>query len=847
MIFCKVKSKQTTNLMLLYSSNTLNKSKSFIILVIFLMLSVIGKVYGQFGILKGSVTDLKGNPLSYASIYHPVSAKGAVTNFDGNFQINMPVGEQVIEFSFLGYQRKKVGINIGSDTTVVLVKLKREAYLLREVVVGLDEDPAYEMIRQAIKKRKKNLIRTGTFEASVYSKGIYKLEQISDSIFGKSLFDSTETKEDALGIIYLSEAESKFSLQYPDKLKEEIISSRVSGESKGFSFNFISFVNINLYHDLVQIPFDRSGRSFVSPIAGNALMYYRYKLVGSFLDGDFLVHKIELKPKRKIDRVFHGYIYLVEGLWCIHGSEVIITEDAEIDFIDSIRINQEFVPMNDSILALQTQNFNFDFSFNLFGIEAAFNGHYLTIFNEYEWNPDFPESYFGNEIYKIDKASNKKDSAYWEANRPVPLSTEEEENYIEFDSLELVHSSEAYLDSLDRIANKPEWHNILLNGYKHRDRFKERDITIGTPLQKIAFNTVQGFNVKLPLKVKQDFEEKRYYSQRLDMAYGFSNNSFDLNSESEYFYNRDHFAKIRVLFGRIHAQFNQSNPAQPFVNSLYSLLGEQNLMKLYRKTYLSVNHQSELFNGMYFSANLEFADREPLDNNSAYRFRENPNREYTPNAAWTDIPLASFNRHQALIITLASTYTIGQKYASIPYKTRLGSKYPRIGISYSKAISGVLGSDADFDYIKLHSSYAKSMGLLGRSRVELVYGTFLSKKRLDFTDYFHFSGNRTIVFNSPNNTFHLLDYYSRSTNKEFVELHYQHHFNGFIINKIPWVRKSKLMMVAGSHYLFQELDNQYLELNIGVKNIFKITRLDFIFAFDRHKKLRPGLTFSFSM
>ncbi|MEA3445849.1 MAG: DUF5686 family protein, partial [Bacteroidota bacterium] len=712
--------------------------------------------------------------------------------------------------------------------TQLNISLKKENYLLAEVVVGLDEDPAYEMIRQAIKARDKNLVRTGTFDASVYSKGIYKLLHVSDSLLGKALFDSSNTKEEALGIIYLSEAESNFSIKYPDKIKEEIVSSKVSGDSKGFSFNFSSFININLYGNMVNIPFDMSGRGFVSPISNNAMMYYRYRLVGSFLDGDFLVHKIELRPKRKIDRVFHGYLYLVEGLWCIHSAGLIITEDAEIDFIDSIRITQEFNVVNDSMWALQTQNFDFDFSFSLFGLEADFNGHYLTIFNEYNWQPNFSDDFFNAEIFKIDESSNKKDSVYWEENRPVPLSLEEEENYIEFDSIEQKVTSKEYLDSIDRKYNKFKIWDFIQSGYTYRDRYNERKLKAGSPFKGISFNTVQGFQIKVPFSFRQEFENKEYFKQELDFGYGFSDNFFGFNSRSEYFYERNSFAKLKLDFGITHSQFNGSEPISSTINGLYSLFAKQNYMKLYRKKYLKIGHGSEFFNGFNFAGDIEFSDRQPLNNESSYSISKISDREYTPNTPWFDAANgAEFIKHQALIVTIGANYTFRQKFASLPYKTRLGSKYPPIGITYTKAIPGILGSDANFDLISVYTSYSKSFGLLGRSSIKLTYGRFLNKEKIYFSDFAHFNGNKTIIHQERKNSFHLLDYYTYSTNHEYLEAHYQHHFNGFIINKIPWVRKSKFRIVAGAHYLYQKTDKQYLELNIGIKNILKFGRIDF--------------------
>ena len=64
----------------------------------------------------------------------------------------------------------------------------------------------------------------------------------------------------------------------------------------------------------------------VSPISSNAFGYYRFKLEGTFYDKNGkLINKIKVIPKRKNDRVFKGYIYIVEDDWALYGVDVSVT------------------------------------------------------------------------------------------------------------------------------------------------------------------------------------------------------------------------------------------------------------------------------------------------------------------------------------------------------------------------------------------------------------------------------------------------------------------------------------------------------------------------------------------
>ncbi|MEI7803276.1 MAG: DUF5686 family protein, partial [Bacteroidota bacterium] len=71
------------------------------------------------------------------------------------------------------------------------------------------------------------------------------------------------------------------------------------------------------------------------------------------------------------------------------------------------------------------------------------------------------------------------------------------------------------------------------------------------------------------------------------------------------------------------------------------------------------------------------------------------------------------------------------------------------------------------------------------------------------------------------------------------EGHYEHHFNGFILNKFPLLRKFKWYEVASAHYLITP-DIRYAELDLGIEHIFKIIRVDWVNSYSNELKLKSG-------
>lgn len=793
----------------------------------------------QAGRVQGLISDSQGEALPFAGVYVKGTTIGTASNPEGYYELELPNGQHELIFQFIGYKQHHEIVIIGNEPLILNVVLEAEQISLHEVVISADaEDPAYRIIRNAISMRKYYLKQVDNYKCEAYTKGIFRITEAPEKILGESLSDDGDS---LLGIVYLSESESIISFEQPDKFKEEMKSVKVSGNDQGFGFNFITFFMVNFYNNNILIPVDESERGFISPIGANAMFYYKYRLEGTFEEGGYLVNKILVIPKRKIDPVFSGYIYIVEDSWRIHSLDLAVSKDANIDFVDSVKIIKNMVPINDSMWMPLTQKLQFYFSVNFFGKRFAGNGIFHSQFTEYQFDNDFERRYFGNEIVKANEDANEKDSLYWEQNRPIPLTAEERRNYHEEDSIQQLQSSKEYLDSLDRINNKIKW-NAVLSGYSYYRRHDSTTYSIGSPLTTLNFNTVQGVNLYISTGFSKQFSNRNSLRIQQQVSYGFSNVRWGYSLYSRFMYNRRKFASITLTGGLSPVQYNRANPISPLVNTAYTLLDGNNYMKIYEKSWIGISHLSELANGIVFQAGVQYAGRAPLVNTTDYTWVKGSKNRFTSNDPQNpDNPGPAFSWNKAFTINLAFRLRIKQKYVSIPEKRIMGSKYPDFFINYEKGIHGFLGSDVDYDLLKLGFEGSQKVGLLGNLLYKATYGVFFNNSKMEFMDYKHFNGNRTIFGRFRLNSFQMLDYYNYSTNKSYVEACAEHHFNGFIFNKIPWVRKAKWKAVGGFRYFTTEFKNSYFEVSAGIENIFKIFRIDFVAGYEAGSNVRTGI------
>ena len=79
----------------------------------------------------GTVKDTNGEPIIGANVMVVGSATGVITDIDGNFTLNVPVGSK-LKFSFIGYKEQVVPVKKGISLNIVL---EEDAQMLGEVEV----------------------------------------------------------------------------------------------------------------------------------------------------------------------------------------------------------------------------------------------------------------------------------------------------------------------------------------------------------------------------------------------------------------------------------------------------------------------------------------------------------------------------------------------------------------------------------------------------------------------------------------------------------------------------------------------------------------------------------------
>jgi len=791
--------------------------------------------FGQQYSISGKITDAEGKPVPFTSIYLKNTTRGTSANDLGLYEFRVSSGTYDVVYRFVGYKEKVEHLTVGNSNLQHDVVLEKEIYQLKEVSVnGSGEDPAYAIIRKAIGKRKQYLNELEAYSCDVYIKGVQKLLSAPKKILGRDVQKILQLDSNRKGIIYLSESESHFNFEAPDRVKEVMVSSKIAGRNNAFSFNRASDLQLSFYKDLIELT-GLSNRGFVSPIANNALFYYKYKLLGRDVINGQTVDKIQVIPRREFDPVFRGNIYIVDGQWRIYSVDLHLTKNSQINFVDTLNLSQQYIPVSPKIW--QPAFVQFSFKGKVLGFK--FDGYFIGIYSNYNVDPKFPKNFFNGEVMKITKEVNKKDSVYWNKNRPVPLTAEERYNYKFKDDTAGRKQTKHYLDSVELANNHFKILPFLITGYTKNDRFDHTSLSFPPAYQLVHYNTVEGFAVNLKATYTKSDEYRRAFSITPNIRYGLSNHLLSLNAVANYRYDPINQGTIFGKIGSDVLDLNNLGTQSLLINSLGTLLYNQNYLKLYRSEAVMLGTQREVSRGILLTGQLEYANHKQLYN-TAMLDKINKDNNLTSNnplnpAAETQL----FPEYQSLTFRGTALFTFDQQYTTRPdgrfYEP---SKYPQIRLNYRKSFS-VLGSDENYDYGSVNIFQNKiRLGLYGYSSFLVSAGKFFNRKEVFYPDYKHFLGNQSLTFNPTIGAFHFLDFYPYSTNRQYLEAHYEHNFSGFLLNKIPFMRQFKLEEIIGANYLTQPLKHDYTELYIGVQRF--IFRVDYGLAFDAGKKVHQG-------
>ncbi len=307
-------------------------------------------------VLRGRITDSSGTPMPSASVYIAELRQGTTSNNDGWYEISLPPGNYTVNYQFLGYIPVTRNLSITGEGITADITLAEQLFEIPPVRVSASgKDPAYFIMRKAIGMAPYHLNQVKMWKAEVYIRGGGSVDRIPEMLKRRMKIESDgdDLKE---GKYYFTESVNIITFTAPDKYLHRVISANSSEELTRGQASPMDFIEASFYQPvLVEMA--------ISPLAPNAFSHYNFTFQGSSSQGNCVIDKISVTPRRKSQQLFTGVIYIVEDLWAIHSLD--LTND---NMAGRIRVRQVYTPVEDGIWMPVSHEFNADIS--IMGVKA---------------------------------------------------------------------------------------------------------------------------------------------------------------------------------------------------------------------------------------------------------------------------------------------------------------------------------------------------------------------------------------------------------------------------------------------------------------------------------------------
>lgn len=819
---------------------------------------------GQNTIIKGVVTDsITGERLPYVSLIFKGTTIGTATDGDGNFSFSALTDVKNLEVSYLGYDTKEVKV-IPGKTNNLKIKLAPNGITLNEVVVkpkkekySKKENPAVKFVKQVIASRESNDPRNhdyfqyDQYEKMVFAMNDYHPKPKKNGKPGKFdfLIDFVDTLDVGTTILPVSEKEKVESVYYRKEPKSEkriVKGNKSSGVDEIFSRDGIQqflnevFREVDIFKNDIPLFLQR----FVSPLSTIGPNYYKYYLLDTLnVNGQKCVD-LGFVPFNSETFGFTGHLFVtLDSTFFVQKAILNVPKDINLNFVSGMTIEQTFERTPDStrIITKDDINVNFKLSEKSKGMYAR----RLNIYSNHSFDePDAERALVFKESAPVItlKDAYQQSEDFWTSNRPEE-AIKKNPNSVEklmakFRSVPIFYITEKVV-------------SVLVSGYipTNKDPLKSK-FEFGPMNTAISGNAIEGARFRVGGTTTTAFSRNLFFDGY--MAYGTKDEKLKYDALVEYSFNdRKEYRKEFPLNSiRLEYMYDINQLGQQYMYaSKDNMFLAWKRQKDTRATYLrqaELTYYHEHYNGLAYGAVIR--NRREYATEYAVFDRIGPDGAISP--------VKSYDMTE---LELKFRYAKDEKF----YQTR-NLRYPItfdaliFNFSHVMAKKDLLGSS--YDYHRTDIGIQKRFWFSAFGYVDLITKAGKVWNKVPYPLLILPNANLSYTIQPES--------YTNMNAMEFISDEYAswdltYYMNGNLLNRLPLVKKLKWREVFCFRGLWGHLTDKnnpmnggeglylfpnglytlgkapYMEASIGIENIFKFLRLDYVWRLNYRD--HPGI------
>lgn len=804
------------------------------------------------GIVKDSIT---GEPLPFVSVYFDGSTIGAMTDDNGTFTLQNNQGYTKLAAASLGYDTKFIDLKPGKKNDNLEVLLKPTAFEISEVVVKpkrekytRKDNPAVELIKKVIAHKNDNRIEAKPeYQTEVYEKLSLSLDNFNPNLdknkflkkfkFIKNYLDTSEFNGKPILTVSVRENLSDFYYRKSPKAEKTIVrAKRMQGIDKtlddggGITSNLEEiFKSINIFDNNIPILLNR----FVSPLSSTlATTYYHYYIMDTLDVGGDKCVDLAFVPANSESYGFTGRLYItLDGNYAVKKVLLNTPANINLNWVDKLRIEQEFKQMPDSTWVLDQENTFVNF-YVVKGTQQLY-AHQLRNYDNYNFNVQNADSVFGllGALHVLPEATAQPDT-FWTHNRPIPLKEKE-------DSLKDLLGQLRKVPAFNAIIKTAE---ILITGYIPTANDKKvTKFDFGPMNTTFSANHLEGFRMRVGGMTTANLNPYWFASGYL--AYGTNDRKIKYNLKLTHSFTKKEYHEGENPVNNLSfiQEYDVYTPGQDFLftskDNIFVAwkVGEPvTKMQYIRKSVLQ--YEKEWLNGLTWKSWIMNQNNEAAGTLQYIKRDESGNlyhiKDFTTSEIGTQLRFAPGER----------AYNGRSGKESV---FNLSKDAPVFKLSHQLGIKGVLGGDYNYNHTEISAEKRIWLSSFGHIDAQVKAGKVWDK--VPFPLLILPNTNQSVTIQPE--AFHMMNALEFVTD-QYVSFNATYYLKGWILNRIPGIKWLRLREVLSFNMIYGGLTDKnnptltpglfllpdgtqplgstpYMECSVGLENIFKILRIDY--------------------
>ena len=804
------------------------------------------------GIVKDSIT---GEPLPFVSVYFDGSTIGAMTDDNGTFTLQNNQGYTKLAAASLGYDTKFIDLKPGKKNDNLELLLKPTAFEISEVVVKpkrekytRKDNPAVELIKKVIAHKNDNRIEAKPeYQTEVYKKLSLSLDNFNPNLdknkflkkfkFIKNYLDTSEFNGKPILTVSVRENLSDFYYRKSPKAEKTIVrAKRMQGIDKtlddggGITSNLEEiFKSINIFDNNIPILLNR----FVSPLSSTlATTYYHYYIMDTLDVGGDKCVDLAFVPANSESYGFTGRLYItLDGNYAVKKVLLNTPANINLNWVDKLRIEQEFKQMPDSTWVLDQENTFVNF-YVVKGTQQLY-AHQLRNYDNYNFNVQNADSVFGllGALHVLPEATAQPDT-FWIHNRPIPLKEKE-------DALKDLLGQLRKVPAFNAIIKTAE---ILITGYIPTANDKKvTKFDFGPMNTTFSANHLEGFRMRVGGMTTANLNPYWFASGYL--AYGTNDRKIKYNLKLTHSFTKKEYHEGENPVNNLSfiQEYDVYTPGQDFLftskDNIFVAwkVGEPvTKMQYIRKSVLQ--YEKEWLNGLTWKSWIMNQNNEAAGTLQYIKRDESGNlyhiKDFTTSEIGTQLRFAPGER--------AYNWRSGKESVF-----NLSKDAPVFKLSHQLGIKGVLGGDYNYNHTEISAEKRIWLSSFGHIDAQVKAGKVWDK--VPFPLLILPNTNQSITIQPE--AFHMMNALEFVTD-QYVSFNATYYLKGWILNRIPGIKWLRLREVLSFNMIYGGLTDKnnptltpglfllpdgtqplgstpYMECSVGLENIFKILRIDY--------------------